>query len=109
MPICRVLRIKCRKRQDNSYDEPYIKVNGKRVWSGEKMSEGQTREIHQDSRFIRRAVVRLYEADWPDPDDFLGEHVITRADINSGEQELPFRESRADYSIWVIVLEDPDE
>ena len=104
MSICRVLRIRCHKRQDNSYDEPYITVNGKRVWGGEKMSEGQTREIHQDSRFVRRAVVRLYEADWPDADDFLGKHVITRADIGSGEQELRFREAGANYSIWVIAL-----
>ncbi len=68
------------------------------------MDAGQTREIHRDYQFLHRAKVALYEDDALDEDDFLGEHVITRADVGTGLQELAFREDDANYSIWVEVL-----
>ena len=51
----------------------------------------------------------LHEADDWDPDDFLGEQVVTRQHIGHGEIELPFKEDDANYSIWVKVLDDRPE
>lgn len=106
MPICRLYRITCHEQEDWSGDDhPYIKVNGEIVWGSKRMDVEQTHEIDVDCLFNHRAKVTLYERDDWDPDDFLGEHVVTRADIGKGEQEIPFAEDDASYSIWIIVLE----
>ena len=112
MPICRLQRIVCHD-QNEVRDEPYITINGKRVWSATKVEAGQTREINQDHQFISRAVVKLYEHDlghgsWLDPDDFLGQQEITAAYIDKGELEFHFIGAGAHYSIWIVVLADPD-
>ena len=111
MPICRLLRITCHKQEDNTgRDHPYIRVNGQRVWGPKGMEVEQTREIQRNVPFNHRAKVRLYEEDgvWPwDPDDFLGEHEVTRAYIGEGEQEFTFAEDDANYSIWIEVFADP--
>lgn len=110
MPICRVLRITCHEQEDlTGDDDAYIKINGANFWGPRSMDTGQTREIRRDYQFLHRAKIALYEQDDLDPDDFLGEHVITRADIGKGEQELPFKEDDANYSIWVIALNHPDQ
>ena len=74
------------------------------------MEVAQTREIQRDVLFRHRAKIRLYEEDgvlpWDD-DDFLGEHEITRVDIDKGEQEFTFAEDGANYSIWIEVFADP--
>lgn len=110
MPICRLQRIVCHD-QNEVLDEPYITINGKRVWDATKVKAGQTREINQDHQFISRAVVKLYEHDlgrgnWFDPDDFLGQQEITAAYIDKGELEFHFIGAGAHYSIWIVVLAD---
>ena len=110
MPICRVLRITCHKQEDwTGDDDAYIKINGENFWGPKSMDTGQTREIRRDYQFLHRAKIALYEQDDLDPDDFLGVQVITREDIGKGEQELPFKEDGANYSIWVIALWHPDQ
>ena len=109
MPICRVLRITCHKQEDwTGDDDAYITINGENFWGPKSMDTNQTREIRRDYQFRRRAKIVLYEDDL-DSDDCLGEQVITRADIGKGEQELPFKEDGANYSIWVIAFKTPDE
>ena len=108
MPICRLIRITCHEQEDwTGDDEPYIKINGKVVWGPKDMRKGETREIYRDYQFNHRARVALYERDDWDPDDFLGEHVITRADIDKGEQAFSFMEDGANYTIWIIALPHP--
>ena len=108
MPICRLIRITCHEQEDwTGKDHPYITVNGKRVWGPMGMEEGETREILRNYQFPRRALVRLYEQDDYESDDFLGEHEITRANVAQGEQEFTFAEDEANYSIWIQVFDDP--
>ena len=108
MPICRLIRITCHEQEDyTGRDHPYITVNGKRLWGPKGMRKEETREILRNYQFPRRAKVRLYEQDDYEPDDFLGEHEITRADIGEGEQEYTFAEDGANYSIWIEVFADP--
>lgn len=105
MPICRLIRITCHTQEDYlGRDYPYIRVNGKQLWGPKGMRAGQTLEIERSYRFVHRAIV--YEQDDYDPDDFLGEHQITRAEIGKGEQEFTFAEDDANYSIWIEVLAD---
>ena len=109
MPICRVLRITCHEQEDwTGDDDAYITINGENFWGPKSMDTGQTREIRRDYQFRRRAKIVLYEDDL-DSDDCLGEQVITRADVGSGEQDLPFREDGANYTIRVIALRHQDE
>jgi len=104
MPICRLVRITCYEQEDwTGDDHPYIKINGEVVWGPKSMDTRQTREIRRDYQFLHRAKVALYEDDDWDGDDFLGEHVIIRADVGKGLQEFPFKEDDANYSIWIEV------
>lgn len=102
MPILKVMSIKCHEQEDlTGDDDAYIVINGRKFWGPKSMDTGQTRKINRVYEFNHKAVIKLYEEDW-DPDDFLGQHTVTRQD--AGEQELRFAEDGADYSIWVNVI-----
>ena len=107
MAILRVLRITCHEQEDwTGDDDAYININRKVFWGPKRMDTGQTRVINKPYFFGHRAIIRLYEQDDWDPDDFLGEQTVTRAYIGQGAVELPFKEDDANYSIWVEVLDD---
>ena len=107
MPILRVKRITCHEQEDwTGDDHAYIRINDTNFWGPKSMDVGQTRIINKPHFFSHRAIIRLHEADDWDPDDFLGEQVVTRKHIGHGEIELPFKEDDANYSIWVEVLSD---
>ena len=102
MPWLKLNRITCHKQEDwTGDDDPYIKVNGRHVWGPRSMDTGQTREIHHQVPFSRRASVALYERDVWDGDDHLGTHTITRQHIGIGEQAYSFAEDGANYTIWI--------
>ena len=63
MRTCKLIRITCHKENEYASDEPYIVVQGKRVWSAEGVDKGESREINLEFRFTRELRVRLYEAD----------------------------------------------
>jgi hypothetical protein len=108
MPVLRLISIKCIRQEDwTGDDSAYLVVNGTKVWGRESMDDDQTRLINKDVLFNRRASLKLMEHDWPDNDDFLGEHLLTRADIDKGEQEIKFTEDDADYTVWLEVLRSP--
>lgn len=107
MPILRVLSIRCHEQEDwTGDDDPYIRINGIDFWGPKSMDTGQTRIINKSHSFSHRAIIKLYEQDDVDPDDYLGEQIVTRNHIGRGEIELPFKEDDANYSIWVEVLDD---
>ncbi|QDU42650.1 hypothetical protein Mal52_11170 [Symmachiella dynata] len=107
MPILRVLSLICHEQEDNTgHDDAYIRINGSDFWGPKPIHEGQPRVINKDYLFNRRAKIGLYESDDWDPDDFLGEQMITKANVGQGEIELPFKEDDANYTIYVEVLAD---
>lgn len=107
MAILRVLRIQCHEKESWTVDDqPYIRIGGEPFWGPKSMDTGQTRPINKPYFFVHRAVIRLYDRDDWDSDDFLGEQVVARKYIGHGEIELPFKEDDASYSIWIEVLDD---
>jgi hypothetical protein len=104
MPILTLISLKCVKQQEIGNDEAYIVVNGTKVWGPKDMDAGQTRPINVDRLFRYRAEIKLYDKDGLDPDDFLGKHEVTEAEV--GERELTFDESGAIYKLWVAVSPD---
>ena len=105
MPWLKLGSITCHKQEDwTGDDDPYVKVNGRRVWGPKSMDVGQTREINHWVGFSRRAHVVLYECDSWDGDDHLGAHTLTREHIGIGEQEYAFSEDGANYTIWIEVI-----
>lgn len=102
MAFFKVLRIVCEKEQsfELGIDEIRTRINGDDFWGPTKMKVDETRSINKGFNFNHRAVIRLYEED-ARYDDFLGEKVITRALIGTGERELRFEETGADYRLWI--------
>jgi hypothetical protein len=56
-------------------DEPYIKVNGRTVWtSADSVNDGESIAVN---RIVNSGdTVALYDADSPDADDFLGSDIV---------------------------------
>ena len=104
MRTCKLIRITCHKENEYASDEPYIVVQGKRVWSAEGVDKGESREINLEFRFTRELRVRLYEADLGWDDDFIDEHIIGPAHTGKGELEFHFIGEDAHYSILLIVV-----
>lgn len=67
--------LECVTAEDWDADEAYITVNGQEVWSAQdSISEGGKRQVN--IKVNTGDVVRLYDEDFPDPDDFLGEDTV---------------------------------
>jgi hypothetical protein len=81
--------------EDVASDEPYLKVNGKKVWGARSIDEGQQRPIgvvvHEGDK------VSLYEEDVGGPfddDDFLGD-----AEVQGVNGTLAFSRDDVDYTL----------
>ena len=105
MRTCKLIRIRCHKKNEYISDEPYIVVNGKTVWSAQGVDEDESREINQVYRFTRELTVQLFEDDpgGIDSDDFIDEQIITPAYAGKGELKFHFIGEDAHYSIWMVV------
>ena len=67
--------LECVTAEDWDADEAYITVNGQTVWTAQdSVDDGGKRQVN--IKASTGDVVRLYDEDFPDPDDFLGEDTI---------------------------------
>ncbi len=67
--------LECVTAEDWDADEAYITVNGQKVWTAQdSIDDGGKRQVN--IKASTGDVVRLYDEDFPDPDDFLGEDTI---------------------------------
>ena len=100
--------ITCTKKQDSiSPDQPYIMLNGTKVYSGTGFKKNDSRNLQTTEPFQFSNLVRmeLYEGDRGSRDDFLGEATID--DTPRGQKSVRFNErAGADYEIFYEVLED---
>jgi hypothetical protein len=88
-PAC-IKRLLVDTREDvGVYDSPYLIVNAK-FWEMDRVSEDSPvtvfRTVHVGD------VVKAWEADWPDPDDFIGSDKVGR-----GRGTLVFEGDDAKY------------
>src|SRR5689334_13213419 len=67
-----LVQIECLDKQDsvaNGKDEPYIEINGNRVWSGSGFTDGTSANSLGTFLIANNSNVRLWEEDnWPDAD-----------------------------------------
>ena len=104
MPRLNLKTLKCIETEDNiGADDAYMTVNDEIIWGPEKMNDGDERGVDKIYKFDHRAVIRLYDKDDLDPDDFLGERTITREDVGKGEQTHNFTEDDANYRLTFTV------
>lgn len=108
MPTLHLIRLKCIETEDTfGSDEAYLTVNDQRVWGPMSMNDGQEKEVDVNRIFSYRAVVRLYDEDTPDKDDFLGVLMLSQADANGEEREHYFRQDGANYRLTYRVSMNP--
>ncbi len=70
-----LLELECVTSEDWAGDEAYITVNGQTVWTAnDSIDDGGKRQVNIKAK--TGDIVRLYDEDFPDPDDFLGEDTI---------------------------------
>lgn len=91
----------------DSFDEPYIKVDGAQVWSG-SMKNGDIVNLSGVSATLSgaNADVQLWERDpgfFNSPDDFLGEFFAEFTGGDERTQTINFRNGEAVYQIRYVV------
>jgi hypothetical protein len=112
MPTLTLKTLYCRETEDwTGADEPYLRVNGKTVWSG-------TLNDNKDAGLVDKktgeplafalngqATIKLFDADagWFDDDDFLGSIEVTNQDIGLGDLTKPFNLDGAYYELTYAV------
>lgn len=69
-----------------SDDDPYINVNGTRLWGEGDFSGRQSVYINRGIGFTGSATVALYDADWPDDDDLIGRFTVSETETTSFNQ-----------------------
>ncbi len=74
-------QVKCHKTEDWSTDECLLKVyvDGVRKKTlRKKMKDGQVWQLSFQFSFNEKVVVRLWDEDWPDADDFIGSLILDK-------------------------------
>ena len=114
MPRLKLISIVCKDQQDwLGGDEPYLLVNGKRVWQAEGVGSGAelSLETVHEIRFFSTAKVELYEQDAEAAeeeksasDDKLGEWQVGENLIGKGEQALDFKGQGGHYVLKFFVF-----
>jgi hypothetical protein len=104
----RLISIFCTRTEDNTgADEPYLLVNGVKVWGSEApgLNNQQTADLSAVPviGFGTRARVELFDGDSPDDDDLLGRFYAGRGQLGQGEVEYKFVEDDADYTLTYEV------
>ncbi len=102
MPTLILKTLKCNKKQDSfGADDPYLCVDGKKIWGPIKAVKDETLIINENLQFRGHAVIQLWEKDIA-PDDLLGSHTVNKDEAGKGKLEADFTEEGADY---VLVYE----
>jgi len=97
VPTLKLWTVTCNKTQDAiGSDDPYLCVDGKKVWGPIKAKAGETLIINKQIEFRGNAVVQLWEKDI-DPDDLLGTQTVSKNEAGNGKTEAKFTEKGADY------------
>ena len=106
-----LVSLKCIETEDwTGADNPYLIVNGQQVWSG-RLNDGQTAGLTHLSPIpfvvyangASDAWVSLYEDDWPDGDDLLGQVRIWADQVSAGNHTLTFYKDGAIYTLTYYV------
>ncbi|WP_020577919.1 hypothetical protein [Actinopolymorpha alba] len=97
----RLGKLHSEKQQDTfGDDEIAIVVEGQKLGKTINIEQGQRKPIRKTIQFTGNARIRLYEEDFPDSDDYLGQHKLKpRAD----KDVLSFKGHGAHYRLSYSV------
>lgn len=110
MATLTLISLLCNETEDwTGADEPYLRVNGRTVWSG-SLNDGDSKDFGVGQTglnisFSQVATIQLYDKDfgWFDNDDFLGSTQAVTQQIGLGEQTAYFNGDGASYELTYIV------
>ena len=98
-----LISITCDDKDDTlNRDEPYLKVNGNTVWSGDGFASGTSRSLASVAAqpFLTSVDMELWEADAaPSPADYLGAYTARAAEAGSGPHTASFSRQGALYRV----------
>jgi hypothetical protein len=96
-------RIECLKASSDPVggDEPYINVNGKKVWSG-SMEQGSTLTINKSVKGSSFDTSMYDDDPWPNPDDPIGKPQY----LAKGKSSATFgsKESNSWYKLYYTIV-----
>lgn len=98
----RLVSLECVRQEDfTGTDEPYLRVDGNRVWGPVNLGAGQTVDLRGVSPFaIRpRVAIDLFDEDFPDDDDHLGRTFARHGQAGQGGQTHTFTGDGAKYHL----------
>jgi hypothetical protein len=99
--------IYCESTEDwTGADEPYLLVNGSRVWGNASMNNRESEDIYRTREESGSTEIRLYDEDAGgifDPDDLLGTVTVDESQIDQGTQQGHFIEDGANYTLYYTV------
>jgi hypothetical protein len=104
----RLISLFCSTTEDTTgADEPYILVNGNKVWGSESpgLNDTETADLSAVPvlPFNTRARVELFDNDSPDDDDLIGRFYAGKLQVGQGELEYKFVEDDADFTLTYEV------
>lgn len=103
----RLLDLRCIEHQEIGSDEPYLLVDGERVWSVDNMKRSMSYSLRgvPPIGFEDRIEITLMEKD-PIRDDCLGTGTASAEQLGRGEQELEFADDGGRYQLIYEIIAD---
>ncbi len=106
MSTLHFIGLTCHKTQE-AIDEPYLRVNDRKVWGPKKMNDGEARDLGGVSvPFSHSAYIELWEDDRIGRDDLFGNTTASKSMEGLGEQRVTFTAHRGNYTLSYEVLPD---
>lgn len=109
MARLKLLDLRCIKSQESGGDEPYLLVDGEKVWKSEEMNSGEFVSLRSLDliHFEDKIKVELMEKDSGmfNRDDKLGACMIRETGLGKDELDCEFDEDGAHYMLIYKVLD----
>lgn len=92
----------CNNTQE-ARDEPYLIVDGQKVWGPKKMNDGDSKSLDINVPISQRAHIELWEKDRIGRNDCFGRLDVFPESNPSGTQQHTFRHRHASYTLTYEV------
>ncbi|MGW5868652.1 hypothetical protein ACWFRJ_41620 [Streptomyces sp. NPDC055239] len=102
-------QLRCIETEDDGEDEAWVDFRGQRVWGRGDINNGDVINVNNGPfRLVNSDadVVSIWDQDDLDPDDHLGDFLISAAVSGRGEQVAEFRGDGAHYTLTYEVRPD---
>lgn len=109
MARLKLLDLRCMKSQESGGDEPYLVVNGDKVWKSDEMNSGDMVSLRSLDliEFEGNIKIELMEKDSGifNKDDKMGSCVVRESGLGKDELDCEFDEDGAQYMLIYKILD----